>query len=286
MTNFDHQGREHISSRVWRIMNSAISFTVVFLLFTYLFYLFTALAGKVFGFDSSLTYNGVKFNLHQIFWTRKTVLAICGMGPLVVFVLGLFCAYVYSEIKQKPLLVNLMLMWGVVIGTGMALSHIFSGVFGINDINSPFYQNFAAIYAFFSVPKALAVAAAIGAFFLLVFFAFNFAKPFMSFSFSYRKVNKLNRKLKFFLEIAIVPYILGSAFVSFMTFPFNIYQNTLNLLTIGVGLIMTLYSLNYVNVTMDDVNRYKLLQKMNVPGLVFFMAVFIFIYIMKRGVNI
>lgn len=267
-------------------MNSAICFTVVFLLFTYLFYFFTAIAGKVFGFDSSLVYNGVKFNLHQIFWSKKTVTVICGAGPFALFAIGLFCAYIFSETSRKPYLVNVMLMWGFVIGVSLFLSHIFSGVFGINDINSPFYQNFAAIYAFFNVPYALAIAAAVIGFLMLLFFSVNFAKPFMSFSFSYRKVNKLNRKLKFFLEIAIVPFIIGSFVVTFITFPLNIYQNTLNLLTIGVGLAMTLYSLNYVNVTMDDVNRYKFLQKTNVAGLVFLLVVIIFIYIMKRGINI
>jgi hypothetical protein len=286
MANFDHQGREVASSKIWRVLNSSICFVIIFLTFTYSFYLVTALAGKVFGFDSTLGYNEVKFNIHQVFWTKKTVTLICGMGPAFVLLLGLFCAYIFSETKRYSYIANVILMWGFVVGVSVFISHFFAGMFGNGDINSPYYQNMAAIYAFFSVPPAVSYFFSLGAFLALIFFSVNFAKPFMSFAFSYRKVNKLNRKFRYFLEIAILPFIIGSMVVTFITFPTAIYLNTLVLLTIAVSLGITLYSLNYISVTLDDVNRYKFLQQPSGLAIFLFFAVIVAIYILKKGINI
>ena len=104
---------------------------------------------------------------------------------------------------------------------------------------------------------------------LLVFFSIYSSKPFLSLSYSFSKVNKLKRKRKFFLETAIFPFLIGGLVVLLFTFPLNVYINIIYLFAIAVSLVISIIVINLQELKIDEVLRYKSLQEINVPLVVF-----------------
>jgi hypothetical protein len=262
------QGSEQWHSKLFRVVNSAVCFSLAYILFTYGFWFATAISAHRLKFDSLVYYYGIKFLLNGHSWDKAKVALVYSSGSLFVLALGLFCFLLYNMMRKVETLVNVLLLWGFVIGTCIFVAQGLLICLGTYNYTSPYYQNFAVMLSWWRTPMTVAYALIIPFIILFFYFSINYGRSFLIFSYSFAKVNKLSRRRRFFFETALVPYAIGALVTSALTYPMNLPVHIIYLVTIGSALLLAWYSLSYVKVLKYELVRYQTLQR---PGLVFIM---------------
>ncbi|HLP50425.1 MAG TPA: hypothetical protein VK154_06040 [Chitinophagales bacterium] len=282
----DTKGKEQWYDKLIRIFNSTVCFCLAYALITFGGFFSMALIGKFFKFDANIYYFGIRFMLNGHKWSRLKVSLIFSAYPIFALLFGLAMLYIFDRIKRKPALLNVFLVWCFVIGSCFFVAQGLIASFGANEFNSPFYQNFAVVFAWWFLPPPFVYAFNIFFAVLLLYFSINYPKMFLSFSYSFSKVNKSSRRRQYFIETAVVPFLLGAVATTALTFPMNIFVHSIYLLVIGVSLLVSWIALFYLEILKDDVLKYKVLQS---PGFVmtFMLALLvIFIKVYWRGIFI
>ena len=280
----DTKGKEQWYDKLARIFNSTICFSLAYSVITFGGYLAMALVGKVFKYDANIYYFGIRFFLNGHKWSNLKITLIYSTYPLFALFFGLLMLYIFDRVKKKPAILNVFLVWCFVIGTAIFASQGIIASLGANEFNSPFYQNFAVVYAWWFLPVPFVYAMNIVFFALMLYFSINYPKLFLRFSYSFSKVNKSSRRRVYFIETAIVPFVLGAIATTAITFPMNIFVHAVYLMAIGVSLMLSWIALFYLEVQQDEVLKYKVLQKFGFVML-FALALFVgFIKISWRGI--
>jgi len=274
-------------SKAIRVFNSTVSFSLAYILITQLTWIGMALIGKLFQKDAIVYYYGIRFLQNKTeFWNRLKITAVFGGGPFVALLIGLLSIYCYSRFKTKKTLLNLFFLWCFIVGTSMfAAQGIIASLAGHEHL-SPYFTWFASVFAWWRVPLFLVYALNVVFGVILLYFAANYARPFLVFSYSYTKVNKLSRRRKYFLETAMVPFILGAIITTVVTFPMNIFIHAVFLGVIFLGLIIAWYSLAHIDIVRDDVLKYKNLQNINFLFVILLALAIAFVMTTWRGFNL
>jgi hypothetical protein len=279
------KGPETWGSKLSRIVNSTVCFSLAYITFTYLFWLVTALSGKLYGFHAFVYYYGVKFMLFNNIWTRLKITVIYTSGPFMLLVLGLLCIYLYDKLKNVKTVLNLFFVWGFVTGTCMFTAQGIIAALGTDEFHyNPFYQNLSVVFAWCRVPNFMIYLLTIPFLILLTFFAVNYVRPFLRFAYSFAKVNKESRKKKYFIETVAVPFVLGCLITTAATYPNNLIIHALYLMVIGFALLISWAALHYIEIQRDDLLKYKSLQSPSVIFIFLLVCAFMFIYIAGRGI--
>jgi hypothetical protein len=289
----EQRGHEKWYDKLFRILNSAICFSSAYLLINYLHWVVVALAGKLFKFDGFIYYHGVKFILNGHRWDKLNVFIIYTAGPLFALIFGLLSIYLYSKFKRIKNIINIFFLWSFIIGVSIFLSQSVIASIGLNEYLSPYYTDFAIAFAWARIPRLLVYAINLPFAVMLLYFAVNSARPFMVFAYSYTKVNKLQRRRKYFFEVAILPFIIGSIITTIAIFPvsstsysLNIFVHATYLLIIAIIMFIAWYALQYIEVMKDEVIKYKNLQSLSSFGVFFFIILVIFIRLTWHGIYI
>ncbi len=281
-----HEKGEKIDSKLSRIVNSTFAFASAFVILMGGYYFVTALMAKLFGFDATVYYYGVKLYKNKLSWGRLNISMIYGVGTLFLLLAGLLSTYIFYKFKEKMYVLLLIPLWGMVIGGSSFAAQGAIIALGEGEYNSPFYQNLSVVASWLHLPLALCYILGIPFLFAGMLFSVFYAKPFMTLAYSYSKVNNTKRKNKFFLETVFIPYILGSVTVLIYTFPLNIWINLVYLICIGISLIISFFVLKYQSIKMDEVLRYKNLQSVNLPVIVVFALLCLFGFFTWYGITL
>ncbi|HLP22229.1 MAG TPA: hypothetical protein VK174_18065 [Chitinophagales bacterium] len=282
----DTKGKEQWYDKLIRIFNSTVCFCLAYAVITFGGFFTMAMVGKFFKFDANIYYFGIRFMLNGHKWSRLKVTMIYSSYPLFALLFGLAMLYVFDRIKKKPAILNVFLVWCFVIGTSIFAAQGLIASFGANEFNSPFYQNFAVVHAWWFLPPPFVYATNIVFAALLLYFSINYPKLFLSFSYSFSKVNKSSRRRQYFVETAIVPFVIGAIATTALTFPMNIFVHAVYILVIALALLLSWIALFYLEILKDDVLKYKVLQS---PGFVMafvLVLMVIFIKVYWRGIFI
>lgn len=270
-----------------RIFNSTVSFSLAYIFITQMIWVGMSLIGKVFDKDSIVYYYGIRFMQNKPeFWNRLKITTVFGGGPFIALMIGLIGIYLYSKFKTTKTLFNLFFLWCFVVGTSMFAAQGLIASLAGHEFLSPYFTWFAAVFAWWRIPLFIVYASNLVFAAILLYFAANYARPFLVFSYSYSKVNKLSRRRKYFLETALVPFILGAIITSVVTFPMSIFIHAVFLGVIFLGLIIAWYSLAHIDIVRDDVLKYKNLQNVNFLFIVLLALAIAFVLTTWRGFNL
>ncbi|MFN8321496.1 MAG: hypothetical protein U0T74_02445 [Chitinophagales bacterium] len=281
----EQKGKEQWYNKLFRIINSAVCFSLAYIILTLADWLAMGLVGKLFfKFDVFVHYYGLRFILAGQYWTKLRVTLVYGTGPFFFLVAGLFCLYIYDKLKQYPSQLNLFLYWGFVIGSSLFAAQGAVAALGAGEYNSPYYQGFSVVLAWWKVPIFVSYILLVPFAALMVYFAVNYGRPFLVFSFSYTKVNKLSRRRQYFLETAIMPFVIGALITTLVTFPLNIFVHAVYLFCIGLALLISWLALFYIEIPKDDVLKYKSLQQLNFTFLFFLSILIGFVMLTWKGI--
>jgi hypothetical protein len=285
---------EEWQSRASRTLNSTACFSIAYVIVTYMLWFVTGLAGLSYKFDSFVYYYGIKFILNSHSWTKFKVMTVYSSGPLFLLLMAFGAAFFYNRLKTIKTLLNLFFLWIFIIGISIFIGQLVIGTLGINNYNSIYYQGLAVSFSWLRIPKFLLYILDVLAFFMLVYVGMNSARPFMVFSFSYSKINNLTRRRRYFFETAVVPFILGTLITIVAIFPKELTaKNVLILLAsthliyiaimaaiLGIGWL----SLAYMEMSKQDLVRYKSLQIPNIMAILFVLVLWAYVYVTFRGI--
>ncbi len=282
----DTKGKEQWYDKLIRIFNSTVCFVLAYAIITFGGFFSMAMVGKFFKFDANIFYFGIRFMLNGNKWSRLKVTLIYSSYAVFALLFGLLMLYIFDRVKRKPAILNVFLLWCFVIGTSIFAAQGIVASFGANEFNSPFYQNFAVVFAWWFLPAPFVYATNVLFVVLLLYFAINYPKMFLSFSYSFSKVNKSSRRRQYFIETAVVPFVIGAVATTALTFPMNMFVHGIYIFVIGIALLVSWIALFYLEILKDDVLKYKVLQT---PGFIIpiILAAFVaFIKYFWRGIFI
>ncbi len=266
-----------------------MAFVIAYLSIIVLFYLVTALVGRVFGFDPQIYVYGIKFIVGRHRWTTGNAIVIWSSGTIFSILLGKLCSVLYRMLSERLILFNLVALWGTIICYSLAAAQVLLPILtGGYDETSPFYTNLAIAFNFAGVPVWALYAIGLAAILLLAASTSRTARIFLAFSYSFSKVNRRSRRRKYFVETALLPFAIGSIIVLlFFHETYQFYNFDLqNLLYMGVILLVLLLSLllsGMSEINQDDVLRYKNLQQINAALFVVMMVMLIFMVVLNQG---
>jgi len=280
----DIASKEKWYSKLFRILNSSICFSLAYTLITYGGYFAMGLMGNIFKFDANVYYYGVRFLLNNNKWTKLKITFIFTTYPLFALAFGLLMLFLFTKGKEVRTVINMFFIWAFVIGSSVFVSQGLVASLGANEFNSPFYQHFAVVLAWWYMPLPFIYALNLPFLALFAYFTIHYPKMFLRFSYSFSKVNKVSRRRKYFTETAIVPFIIGAVATTILTFPMNIFMHGMYLMFIGLSLILGWVALHYLEIMRDDVLRYKSLQKFSFFLLLSLILLMGYVKITWRGV--
>jgi len=280
------QSSETTTSKVTRMFNSAACFIAAYTIITYGSFVVMGLVGKLFGFDSTVYYYGIKWSLNGLRWTKWSVTLIYLSNPAFAFLYGLFSLYMYDKMRHIKTILNVFWVWSFIIGTSYFCAQSVIASLGMGEYNSPYYQNFSVVYEWWRIPAILVYLMNIPFAALLIYFSVNYARPILLFAYSYTKVNKLSRRRRYFLFTGGLPFIIGAIVVTATTFPMNIFVHGVYLLSIATALTLTFLSLPFIDIMKDEVLRYKNLQQLSFAFIVVDVVLNVLVYISWRGFNL
>lgn len=280
--------KEKDISKAGRILNSAMAFVIAYTAILSLLCVSTALVGRICGFDPQIYFYGIKFVLGRHHWTTANAFGVWSSGTITIILVGVLCSRLYTYLRERLILLNLVLLWGAIICYSVAASQTLLPILSGYDEASPFYTNLAIAFNFAGVPVWLLYIVSIIAFLLLIAGTSRTARAFLSFSYSYSKVNRRSRRRKYYLETAVVPFVLGAAIVfvffheTYGFYNFNA-QNLLYMAVIAVVLLFSLLLSGMSEISQDDVLRYKNLQQINAALFVVMMVLLILLAVGYQG---
>jgi hypothetical protein len=284
---------EEWQSRASRTLNSTACFSMAYVILTYLLWLTTGLTGMLYKFDSIVYYYGIKFILNDHAWSRQKVAMVYSSGTLIMLILAMLAVFLFRRMKKIRTMLNVFFLWIFIIGISIFMSQFIIAAFGLYHYNSIFYQGLAVSFAWLRIPLSVVYVLNALVVLFIIYMGVNCARPFLIFSFSFSKVNNLARRRKYFFEIALVPYILGSLITIVAIFPKDITAKNIlillastHLIYLGViGCILGIgwLSLSYIEMAKQDLARYKSLQIPNVIVILFMIISWATIYVTFRG---
>ncbi|MBS1592845.1 MAG: hypothetical protein JST90_00870 [Bacteroidetes bacterium] len=280
---------EKNSSKVGRALNSGMAFIIAYLTVIVLFYLFTAVVGRMFGFDPQLYVYGIRFIVGRHRWSTGNAIVIWSSGTLFLLLLGRICMALYRTFSERLILFNLVALWASIIAYALAAAQTLFPILADYDETSHFYTNLAIAFNFAGVPVwALYVICLVSLVWLATGVS-QIARLFLAFSYSFSKVNRRSRRRKYFVETALLPFVIGSTIILFFfhqTYQFDNFDLQ-NLVYTGVILLVLLLALLLAGMTeigQDDVMRYKNLQQLNAVLFVVMMVMLIGMVVLSHGI--
>lgn len=278
---------EKVTSKAARIINSVMAFMIAYLLIMFLFSVTTGLIGKIFGFDSNISIAGVRFDLGSHKWDRLSVFVVYSFGTFFTVLLGGFFYYMFSNLKSRQNLANLVFLWGAVIAFSIVAAQGLLPCLEPDDQRAC-YTNLTVVFAWFSFPLFVLYILCFLFFALLTFFSIYTSKPFLAFSYSYSKVSKTERKRKFYFETVLVPYLIACTLLQvFMhyTYPIENFRvlNLIYMICIGVSLTVSFLVININDMRAEEVLRYKNLQTVSPALFILFILLLIFFTTTNKG---
>lgn len=228
-------------------------------------------------------------------WDKKVVVFTYGTAPWVILALGLVSIFIFSRLKTVKSIINVFLLWLFVASLGMFLSQGIISSIGVSrpELGFPFYIDWAAVFAWLHIPPVIVYALNIPFFILILYFGTNTARPFLLFAYSYTKVSKLDRRRKYFVEVALVPFAIGAVITLLVGYPFkttyfaeDFIVHGVYLLVIAVMLMVAFFALQYVNIAREHVLKYKDLQSLSIFPLFVLILMIIAITVTRDGISL
>jgi hypothetical protein len=250
------------------------------------------LAGRLYKFDAFVYYYGIKFILNSHNWDKIKIATVYSAGPISSLVLGIISMYFYSSSKNSNSLIKVFMLWGFIIGTSMFVAQGVVAALGAYNYHGYFYHNFAVVFSWWHLKPTTIYLINIPLFLMLTYFSINSLRPFLLFSYSYSKINRVSKRRKYFIETAIVPFLMGALITSLITTSLkvpatiNMPVHGINLGVIAISLGISWYALTYIEILKDEIIRFKAFQDLNLTYIFLFAVVWMVIFVTIRGVYI
>jgi uncharacterized membrane protein len=255
---------EKWDSKLFRILNSAMSFGVAYIILTAGSFLVRGLVAKMYNIKCTVYFYGIHFNADPKVWDRKNSVIVHSSGLMFIFFISLLSWGLLKKSSRLDSPLRLIFLWTFVIGICLFCSQFLSGALGVSDHNSPFGVDFAFALAWLNITPIIAFMLASAMAAIMGISTLFFVRQYLVLAFSYKKVYKLKARRKYFFETAMIPCLIGALFTTTLIFPERfIFIHFVQLAYLLTAMVICWYILFYVDIDYDSVSRHTSLEKVN-----------------------
>lgn len=273
---------EQWNSKLFRVVNSALCSILAYLTILFIGAGVKAYVGTFFNIKTLLYFfDSIPIEDIENPWYLRSVVLVYSSGIIASIVVGLLGLSLFHVLKRLnfPFVIFFLWLyfWAVVVLSSQGLL----ALLGLEEYQSPYFNNLVVVLAWLRVPKYLAYFLAPVSVAFLILSCYFSTRPFISLAYSYGKVNKLRGRRKYFFETAVVPFIITALFVTALIFPEKFtYVNLIYVLYGLLAMIISWYLLYFLNIDRESVFRNVGLQKFS-PFIVLLFCVVITLILWK-----
>lgn len=257
-------GREQWNSKLFRIVNSTLCFAIASFLLIFGHFLVISLLAQHYNINTTIYLNEIHFSAPKNYWFPKNVAIIYGSSFVFYFVTAVIAFILYRKLEQFDVPAKLVLVWLYVLGISFFAAQGIIAVIGVNDFESPFYQELGVAFAWLYVNDILALIFALLLMGIYAFACIPTPKAFLQFAYSFRKVSKLKARRKYFFEVAAVPFVIGTLLITTLILPSTYtYLFAIQVIYTSIFLLIGWYMLFYTDIDREELRRHQKLEKVN-----------------------
>jgi hypothetical protein len=278
---------EKWNNKFFRIMNSAMCFGIAYIFLITGNFITQGLVAKMYSIEGKITFYGIHYTSDLKEWYKKNSVIVHSSGLIFIFLVSIVSWALFNKTSKFNSPLRLIFLWIYMIGVCYFSAKFMSAALGISDTNSPFTVDFAFAIAWLYIKPAIAFMLASLMFIVMVAAMFFLIKPFLTLSYSYRKVYKLKARRKYFFETAMLPSFIGLLFSTTLIFPENyIFIHFVQSFYILIAMVVSWYLLFYVDIDYDSVSRHTGLEKVNFTLILLFVLATVFTQtILDKGIK-
>ncbi len=262
---------EKWNSKLFRILNSAMSFGIAYIILTTGDFISKAIVARMFGIKSVVHFYGIHYISQNKDWYQKNSVLIHSSGLAFIAFVSLLSWAILKKTSRVDSPVRLIFLWTFVLGICIICAQFMTAALGVSDYNSPYAIDFTYAIAWLYIKPMIAFMLAAVMLIVMAVSTLFFVRSFLLFAYSYRKVYKLKARRKYFFETAALPCFIGILFTTTLIFPEKyIFVHLLQSLYMLIAMVVCWYVLFYVDVDYDVVSRHTGLEKINFTLIILF----------------
>jgi hypothetical protein len=239
------KGKEVIQVRnVWwiELLGSAFIFASVYLLLYIVYQATTALVASYFGLDSVLYMDRVAYN-NGFEWYPHAVKRTFLVGAIFIGFAGITFYILYAFLRKSFIFVRLFMLWASVIAISMLAQRLIgvliSSNFEFRKLGELGFE-LAVFGAYMYYEQTTYWMMAFVGLLLLAISGFFIGKPFLQTAWSSEQIGSEHTRFNFLKYQVVLPFFLGSAVVTAITFPFNIISNAMAFTCVAFALVFAI----------------------------------------------
>jgi hypothetical protein len=212
---------ENIAEHVTKIMWSAFYFALSYILLSYLSYAVQALNASLLDYPVSFSFDGIKILEGSSPWTLKRIAFIFLAPPLFGLFTSIAATIAYTNTTFTYSHLKLIFYWLCINGFALFYSYFFTGIITFGDYNSKYFTGFAAYFAWLHLEKSTVTGLLFVFAILFSFYALTFGRKTLSQSYSTELLEKEHGRSVIFINVLVLPFIIGTALILAATYPMD-----------------------------------------------------------------
>jgi hypothetical protein len=241
---------EHIRS----LCVSGAYFAISFILLSYTGHAWSTANAWDYGHHPQFNYNGMEVLVGTRGWTPLRIAWVYVVPPLWGLFVSVFALMAFRLVEGTKTHLRTFLFWLSLNGYLLYLSFIVTGIMSGQDYGSKLFTGFVSYYSWVDFGRA----EIFGLLTIQLVFSLSYAlllsRPVLQLNHSRLLAAKNNGKPVIFLNVVVVPYLIGIVLVALTTFPMDATYQVIRMFTFFPVLIVMflgigLHKAKYINIT-------------------------------------
>ncbi|MDX2001871.1 MAG: hypothetical protein SFW35_05545 [Chitinophagales bacterium] len=221
-----------VTDTLWRkfqrVAISTLVYVIAYILVGYALSYLSGLIAMYFNFHPEIKYYGLyKMPVAPNLWTNRAVLGIYGLAPFLIFVIGIVFYQITNSIQKERTIYKVFTLWIAIHCFCLFFSLCITASFGTQAFTSPFYYGLAVATTWLHMDPVLIAPVSLGALLALIFLGIYLVRNFLALSYARPVAFNFNARRLFVIEIAIIPWLIGTILTTLISVPPNHYPKDL-----------------------------------------------------------
>lgn len=224
-----------------KILYSAVYFAITFIFLNYTAHAWSTSNAWDIGLYPLFSYDGMDSLAGTVGWSVNRIAWVYLAPPLWGLILSFFALIAFTAIEGRNVHTRTILFWFAVNGYLLYFSYIIMGIFSGQDYGSDMFEGFVAFYSWLLWSKGKIYGILIVQGVVSLAFPLLFSKGVLQLNYSRLLASKHNGKPIVFMNIFVLPAMVGFVLIALATFPMDFKYQIIRMGTlIPLGIITLL----------------------------------------------
>jgi len=205
---------------------SGLYFAISFILISYTSYAWSAANAWDVGYQPFFSYDGMDSLINTTGWTVRKVAWVYLAPPLWGLALSILGLIAYNLVDTMQTNLRAFLFWLSFNGFLLYFSYVISAILSGQVYSSGFFSGFVGFYSWLDWSRGT-IYGILGIQLLAsLLFSFVYSKPILQLNYSRLLASRKRGKSIIFINIVLIPYLIGIVLVAASTFPMDLNYQT------------------------------------------------------------